>query len=86
MPCPLLHTNPLVPPPADTPILLVCHGINGGSHEGYCRWACAAAASRGWRAVVLNYRGCNGLPFTAPRGYAATMTHDVFTAVYSVRA
>ncbi|KAG2498167.1 hypothetical protein HYH03_003924 [Edaphochlamys debaryana] len=69
-----------------TPILLVCHGINGGSHEGYVKWVCAAAACRGWRAVVLNYRGCNGLPFTAPRGYAATMSHDVFTAVYSVRS
>ncbi|KXZ44301.1 hypothetical protein GPECTOR_70g532 [Gonium pectorale] len=68
------------------PVLLVCHGINGGSHEGYAKWVCAAAAARGWRAVVLNYRGCNGLPFTAPRGYAATLSHDVFTAVYSVRA
>ncbi|KAG2433531.1 hypothetical protein HYH02_012649 [Chlamydomonas schloesseri] len=72
--------------PATAPILLVCHGINGGSHEGYAKWVCAAAVARGWRAVVLNYRGCNGLPFTAPRGYAATLSHDVYTAVYSVRA
>ncbi|KAG2442339.1 hypothetical protein HXX76_002425 [Chlamydomonas incerta] len=71
---------------ATAPILLVCHGINGGSHEGYAKWVCAAAVARGWRAVVLNYRGCNGLPFTAPRGYAATLSHDVYTAVYSVRA
>lgn len=71
---------------ATTPIFLVLHGINGGSHEGYCKWACAAAANKGWRAAVLNYRGCNGLPMTSPRGYAATMTHDVHTAVASVRA
>ncbi|GLC38029.1 hypothetical protein PLESTB_000444500 [Pleodorina starrii] len=74
------------PAPPSAPVLLVCHGINGGSHEGYAKWVCAAALARGWRAAVLNYRGCNGLPFTAPRGYAATMSHDVFTAVYSVKA
>ncbi|GLI69198.1 hypothetical protein VaNZ11_013770, partial [Volvox africanus] len=74
------------PIPTSAPVLLVCHGINGGSHEGYAKWVCAAALSHGWRATVLNYRGCNGLPFTAPRGYAATMSHDVFTAVYSIKA
>ncbi|GAX75445.1 hypothetical protein CEUSTIGMA_g2889.t1 [Chlamydomonas eustigma] len=71
--------------PHDTPILLVLHGINGGSHEGYCKWACATAASKGWRAVVLNYRGCNGVPLTSPRGYAATMTHDVSRAVSAIK-
>lgn len=72
--------------PADTPVLLVLHGINGGSHEGYAKWACAAACGKGWRAVVLNYRGCNGLQLTSPRGYAATATEDVARAVQSIRA
>lgn len=72
--------------PSSAPVLMVCHGINGGSHEGYAKWICSAARARGWRAAVLNYRGCNGLPFTAPRGYAATMSHDIFTAVYSIKA
>ncbi|EFJ41748.1 hypothetical protein VOLCADRAFT_31576, partial [Volvox carteri f. nagariensis] len=77
---------PDFPLPASAPVLLVCHGINGGSHEGYAKWVCAAALARGWRAAVLNYRGCNGLPFTAPRGYSATMSPDIFTAVYSLKA
>ena len=63
----------------------VKHMKTGGSHEGYCKWACAAAAARGWRAIVLNYRGCNGVPLTAPRGYAATMTHDVARAISSIK-
>jgi abhydrolase domain-containing protein 1/3 len=68
-------------------VLLVLHGINGGSHESYCRAICHAAVTRrGWRAVVLNYRGCNGLPLTSPRGYAATLTPDVHVAVEAVRA
>jgi hypothetical protein len=43
-------------------------GVNGGSHEGYVKWACTAAQHRGWRAVVLNLRGCNGLDVSSPRG------------------
>ncbi|KAG1660894.1 hypothetical protein FOA52_015936 [Chlamydomonas sp. UWO 241] len=72
--------------PADAPVFLVLHGINGGSFEGYCKWACTAAVARGWRACVLNYRGCNGLRLTAPRGYNAALSpHDVHTAVASIR-
>lgn len=67
------------------PIVLVVHGVNGGSHEGYCKWACAAACSKGWRSCVLNFRGCNGLPFTSPRGYTATLTDDLYRAVESIK-
>ena len=28
---------------------------------------CAAAHQRGWRAVVMNFRGCNGLELTSPK-------------------
>jgi abhydrolase domain-containing protein 1/3 len=34
----------------------------GGSREGYCKAVCAAALQKGWRAAVLNYRGCAGEP------------------------
>ena len=47
------------------------------------KWACAAAARRGWRAAVLNLRGCNGLGVSSPRGYSALMTHDVHVALES---
>ena len=39
----------------------------GGSDEGYCKWMCAAAHGRGWRPVVMNFRGCNGLELTSPK-------------------
>ena len=58
----------------------------GGSHEGYCKWVCAAAVGRGWRAVVLNMRGCNGLKLTSARGYSATNTHDVHCAVTAIKS
>jgi predicted alpha/beta-fold hydrolase len=59
--------------------------IPGGSHEGYCKGAAMAAAARGWRAVVLNLRGCGGLPLTSARGYNALQTHDVHVAVSSIQ-
>lgn len=70
----------------EAPIVLFIHGINGGSHEGYVKWACVAAANRGWRAVVLNMRGCNGLPLTSARGYNAIITADVHVAVQSIHS
>ena len=42
-------------------------GATGGSDEGYCKWMCAAAYQRGWRPVVMNFRGCNGLELTSPK-------------------
>jgi hypothetical protein len=59
--------------------------VAGGSHEGYVKWACVAAAARGWRAVVLNMRGCNGVPITSARGYNAINTGDLHVAVQSIR-
>jgi predicted alpha/beta-fold hydrolase len=40
----------------NTPIVLVMHGLAGGSTEGYCKWMCDAARSKGWRVAVINYR------------------------------
>lgn len=56
-------------------------GINGGSHEGYIKWAAAQAAARGWRAVVLNLRGCNGLDVSSPRGCDAARGRGVTACV-----
>jgi abhydrolase domain-containing protein 1/3 len=44
-----------------------------------------AAAARGWRAVVLNLRGCGGLPLTSARGYNALQTHDLHVAITSIQ-
>ena len=45
----------------------LCSCSAGGSDEGYCKWMCAAAHARGWRPVVMNFRGCNGLELTSPK-------------------
>jgi len=68
------------------PVALLIHGINGGSHEGYVRSACAELAARGVRPAVLNLRGCGGQELTSGRGYTALQAPDVAVAVASLSA
>ena len=58
--------------------------FTGGSREGYCKWMCASIAEKGWRPVVLNYRGCAGLELTSPAVYCASFTDDVHLAVEEI--
>lgn len=57
------------------PILLVTHGLTGGSHESYVRaalhklTASTSAGGLSLRAVVMNLRGCNRSPVTSAMLY-----------------
>lgn len=72
-------------PSASTPIVLILHGLTGGSQEGYIKWMARAVAASGWRAVVMNYRGCAGLPLTSPKCYDAVSTGDIRAAIVHIR-
>lgn len=75
--------------PDDAPIIIVTHGLTGGSqlvgnrpcivlrqalgsHEAYVRAILAPAVTPksegglGFRGVVVNFRGCKGVPITSP--------------------
>ena len=67
--------------PLDAPVFIMLHGINGGSHEGATKWAVATAATRGWRCVALNLRGCGGAELSSPKVYCAASSTDVRAAV-----
>ncbi|KAI0054048.1 AB-hydrolase YheT [Auriscalpium vulgare] len=73
--------------PDDTPVIVVLHGLSGGSHESYVRAVLAPAISPveegglGYRAVVVNFRGCAGVPLTSSRLYSAATTDDIRQAV-----
>ncbi|CCL99224.1 uncharacterized protein FIBRA_01239 [Fibroporia radiculosa] len=75
----------------DRPIIVVLHGLTGGSHEAYVRAVlsvvCAPSESGGlgYRAVVVNSRGCAGVPITSPQFYSAGATDDVRVAIYYIR-
>ncbi|PLW07862.1 hypothetical protein PCASD_13110 [Puccinia coronata f. sp. avenae] len=61
-----------------TPVLVVLHGLTGGSHESYLRAVVAPLTKdHGWRAVVANFRGCAGAELTTTKLYNAGATEDI---------
>jgi predicted alpha/beta-fold hydrolase len=81
----------------DTPIMVVLHGLTGGSDEGYVLRMIhemleyrdthvtvsisGASSTRRMRAVVINARGCGGSTLSSPQTFCGAMTGDVHQAV-----
>ncbi|MEK9133716.1 MAG: hydrolase, partial [Pseudomonadota bacterium] len=42
------------------PIVIVLHGLEGSSDSPYARGLLRAIERRGWRGVVMHFRGCSG--------------------------
>lgn len=69
--------------PPDAPIVVVMHGLTGGSYESYVRSilsrACAPKSSGGlgYRGVVMNFRGCAGVKLTSPQMFSGGYTGDI---------
>lgn len=70
--------------PAEKPLLVLLHGLSGGSHETYIRSTIDqisksqyGAEGEGFDCVVLNSRGCAGTPITTPQLFCAIWTDDI---------
>jgi len=65
----------------DRPIVIICHGLNGGSNENYIRHFARALVQdpmmRGCRVIVMIARGLCGVPMLTPRPYNAGYTEDI---------
>lgn len=74
-------------PSDDTkPMLVVLHGLSGGSHEIYLRHVLHPLVADGsWEAVVVNSRGCAQTKISTGVLYNARATWDVRQAVKSLR-
>ncbi|KAI0273611.1 AB-hydrolase YheT [Gloeopeniophorella convolvens] len=76
--------------PDEAPIVVVLHGLSGGSHESYVRAIIAPAVTPvdqgglGYRAVVINSRGCAGVPLTTPQLYSSCHTDDLRQALLHI--
>jgi len=57
------------PEPAAAPVLVLFHGLEGSSRSHYALAMMREAVQRGWRALVVHFRGCGGLPNRRPRAY-----------------
>ncbi|KIP07410.1 hypothetical protein PHLGIDRAFT_105769 [Phlebiopsis gigantea 11061_1 CR5-6] len=74
----------------DAPILVVLTGLTGGSYESYIRAVLEPAyrsiqqGGLGYRAVIINFRGCSGVPVTSPYLYSAGCTSDMRAALLHI--
>lgn len=59
------------PEPVDAaaPLLVMFHGLEGSSQSHYALTTMRLAADRGWRGLVVHFRGCSGEPNRLPRAY-----------------
>nr|XP_018262890.1 anon-23da protein [Kwoniella dejecticola CBS 10117]OBR85048.1 anon-23da protein [Kwoniella dejecticola CBS 10117] len=73
--------------PSNAPVILINHGLTGGSHESYVRnmvvWLTkpVSEGGLGGRAAVVNFRGCASTPLTSPHLYSTGSTIDLHTSV-----
>ena len=73
-------------PAPDSPVVVVCHGLEGSSKAGYVRGLLGELRARGVGAVALNFRGCSGEPNRLPRFYHSGDTGDLAFIVERLRA
>jgi len=55
--------------PANQPLVVLFHGLEGNSSSHYARALMHAVRARNWRGVVPHWRGCSGEPNRLPRAY-----------------
>lgn len=59
------------------PIVVILHGLEGSSDSPYARGILQAVGRRGWRGVVMHFRGCSGEPNRLARSYHSGDTGDL---------
>ena len=73
------------PESAETPILVVIHGVNGGSRERYIQhYLVNVRKAFECRCVVMVLRGLGGVPMTNPYSYTAGSTEDIRAVVIDI--
>ncbi|RKP04141.1 hypothetical protein CXG81DRAFT_4142, partial [Caulochytrium protostelioides] len=75
------------PLPRTAPVIIILHGLTGGSHEAYVQDMVRAvmAVDHGVRVVVMNARGCAGSQLTSAQLYNACYTGDLRATIGRVQ-
>ena len=72
--------------PENTPILIIEHGMSGGSNERYVqRIGLRVHRELGWRSACVIFRGCCGTRITTPKVYHGGHTEDFHIALQAIR-
>jgi predicted alpha/beta-fold hydrolase len=64
-------------PAAGKPIVVVLHGLEGNIHSHYAAGMLHALQQQGFTAVLMHFRGCNGVANRLPRAYHSGDTADL---------
>lgn len=67
------------------PIIVLLHGLEGSSASPYIRGMLQTIERRGWRGVLMHFRGCSGEPNRLPRSYHSGDTADFQSLVSALR-
>jgi uncharacterized protein len=81
-----LDVDLLAAPSPDSPVVVVCHGLEGSSKAGYVRGLMAQLRVHGMGAVAINFRGCSDELNRLPRFYHSGDTGDVAFVVERLRS
>ena len=63
--------------PGDRGVILLLHGLEGGADSNYIKDIFAHLSSAGFQLVVLQFRGCSGVPNRLLRTYHSGHTSDL---------
>ncbi len=63
--------------PANAPLVVLFHGLEGGSHSHYACRLMAEVQRLNWRGLVPHFRGCGGEPNRLPRAYHSGDTVEI---------
>jgi predicted alpha/beta-fold hydrolase len=67
------------------PLVVLFHGLEGGSGSHYARALMASLAEIGWRGVIPHFRGCGGELNLKPRAYHSGDHEEVGAILAAIR-
>ncbi|AHV92971.1 alpha/beta hydrolase fold family protein [Bordetella holmesii ATCC 51541] len=74
-----------LPRSADTPALVLFHGLEGGSNSRYAQSIAHHFRARGWIVAIAHFRGCSGVPNRLARAYYSGDSEEVGFMLDTVR-
>jgi len=80
------HDLKLIKDMADTPALVMLHGLEGGSNSRYAQSVLQYFRARGWIVVLAHFRGCSGVPNRLARAYYSGDADEVGFILKTVQA
>jgi len=65
--------------------VIVLHGLEGSAQSIYAKGILSALANQGYRAALMNFRGCSGEPNRLPKAYHSGETQDLEFVINAVK-